>query len=68
MMFPWNDILNLEKGAMFWSLDSDKLGAESLVGVSAEVLGGLDQTQVCLDKSEICAHSKARETESLEVG
>ncbi|KAF8582270.1 carbohydrate-binding module family 5 protein [Ramaria rubella] len=33
-------------GSMFWSLDSDKLGADSLVGVSAGILGGLDQTQV----------------------
>ncbi|KAF8516777.1 glycoside hydrolase superfamily [Gautieria morchelliformis] len=32
-------------GSMFWSLDSDKLGVDSLVGTSAGVLGGLDQTQ-----------------------
>jgi len=32
-------------GSMFWSLDSDKLGVDSLVGTSVGVLGGLDQTQ-----------------------
>ena len=32
---------------MYWSLDSDKIGADSLVGTSVGVLGGLDQTQVC---------------------
>ena len=53
---------------MFWSLDSDKLGADSLVGTSAGVLGGLDQTQVCADNSERCTHYEIRETESLEVG
>jgi hypothetical protein len=32
---------------MFWSLDSDKVGADSLISTSASILGGLDQTQVC---------------------
>ncbi|TFK37028.1 glycoside hydrolase family 18 protein [Crucibulum laeve] len=32
-------------GAMFWELSTDKVGSESLVGVSASTLGGLDQTQ-----------------------
>ncbi|KAJ6567739.1 glycosyl hydrolases family 18-domain-containing protein [Mycena vulgaris] len=31
-------------GAMFWELSTDKLGADSLVRVSAGVLGSLDQT------------------------
>ncbi|KAG5645943.1 hypothetical protein DXG03_004733 [Asterophora parasitica] len=32
-------------GAMFWELSTDKVGAQSLVGTSVGVLGGLDQTQ-----------------------
>ncbi|KAJ7905078.1 glycoside hydrolase superfamily [Mycena leptocephala] len=32
-------------GSMFWELSTDKVGADSLVGVSAGVLGSLDQTQ-----------------------
>lgn len=32
-------------GSMFWELSTDKVGSESLVGVSAGVLGSLDQTQ-----------------------
>ncbi len=32
-------------GSMFWDLSTDKVGAESLVGVSASVLGALDTTQ-----------------------
>ncbi|KAJ7618307.1 glycoside hydrolase superfamily [Mycena polygramma] len=32
-------------GSMFWELSQDKVGAESLVGVSAGVLGSLDQTE-----------------------
>lgn len=31
-------------GSMFWELSTDKVGAASLVGVSAGVLGTLDQT------------------------
>ncbi|KAF8517586.1 glycosyl hydrolases family 18-domain-containing protein [Hysterangium stoloniferum] len=32
-------------GSMFWSLDSDKQGADSLIRTSVDILGGLDQTQ-----------------------
>ncbi|KAJ7635665.1 glycoside hydrolase superfamily [Mycena polygramma] len=32
-------------GSMFWELSQDKVGADSLVGVSAGVLGSLDQTE-----------------------
>lgn len=32
-------------GSMFWELSTDKVGSESLVGVSANTLGSLDQTQ-----------------------
>ncbi|KAF7369007.1 hypothetical protein MVEN_00227400 [Mycena venus] len=32
-------------GSMFWELSTDKVGADSLVGVSAGVLGALDTTQ-----------------------
>ncbi|PPQ84685.1 hypothetical protein CVT25_014216 [Psilocybe cyanescens] len=32
-------------GSMFWELSTDKVGADSLVGVSASGLGALDQTQ-----------------------
>jgi hypothetical protein len=53
---------------MFWSLDSDKLGVDSLVGTSAGVLGGLDQTQVCPLTSHKCSHTKNQGLESLEVG
>lgn len=31
-------------GSMFWELSTDRVGAQSLVGVSAAVLGALDQT------------------------
>ncbi|KXN88676.1 Chitinase 1 [Leucoagaricus sp. SymC.cos] len=36
-------------GSMFWELSTDKVGSGSLVGVSAGVLGTLDQTQNHLD-------------------
>ena len=32
-------------GSMFWELSTDKVGSESLVQVSANGLGALDQTQ-----------------------
>jgi chitinase len=32
-------------GSMFWELSTDKVGATSLVGVSAAALGALDTTQ-----------------------
>ncbi|KAJ3564511.1 hypothetical protein NP233_g8251 [Leucocoprinus birnbaumii] len=32
-------------GSMFWELSTDKVGSASLVGVSANTLGSLDQTQ-----------------------
>jgi len=32
-------------GSMFWELSADKIGADSLVGTSQGVYGGLDQTQ-----------------------
>lgn len=32
-------------GSMFWELSTDRVGAQSLVGVSAATLGQLDQTQ-----------------------
>ncbi|GJJ12346.1 hypothetical protein Clacol_006587 [Clathrus columnatus] len=38
-------LTNNMAGSMFWSLDSDKLANDSLVGTSASVLGTLDQTQ-----------------------
>ena len=31
-------------GAMFWELSGDKVGADSLVGLSANAFGTLDQT------------------------
>ena len=31
-------------GSMFWELSGDRVGAESLVGISASELGALDQT------------------------
>lgn len=31
-------------GSMFWELSTDKVGADSLVGTSASLLGTLDQT------------------------
>ena len=52
---------------MFWSLDSDKIGADSLVGTSVGILGGLDQTQVCPLNYEIRSYSKARGLESPQV-
>ncbi|CAK5284403.1 unnamed protein product [Mycena citricolor] len=32
-------------GSMFWELSTDKVGSESLVGISANVFGHLDETQ-----------------------
>ncbi|KAL0958869.1 hypothetical protein HGRIS_014185 [Hohenbuehelia grisea] len=37
-------------GSMFWELSTDKVGADSLVGVSAGVYGGLDQTSNHISK------------------
>ncbi|KAJ6600774.1 glycosyl hydrolases family 18-domain-containing protein [Mycena sp. CBHHK59/15] len=38
-------IANGLAGSMFWELSTDKIGASSLVGTSAGVLGSLDQTK-----------------------
>lgn len=32
-------------GSMFWEVSQDKVGSQSLIQASAEVLGTLDQTQ-----------------------
>ncbi|KAJ7472248.1 glycoside hydrolase superfamily [Mycena galericulata] len=42
-------VTNSLAGHMFWDLSTDKVGAESLIGVSAGVFGSLDQTQNHLD-------------------